>query len=151
MTDVTSEPQVFGLATEERRPLIPAVARGLVGHCPSCGKGHLFSGFAATVRQCDVCGEEIYHHRADDFPAYINIFITGHIIVGGFLLAERVTNWSSWTHLAMWVPLTLIMAVVLIRPIKGAVIGLQWANRMHGFGGEDDKVADPDIDPATHG
>ena len=45
-----------------------------------------------------------------------------------------------WQHLAVWVPLTLIMALGLLQPIKGAVIGLQWANYMHGFGGEDDQM-----------
>lgn len=151
MSKAINEAQVFGVSQEPRRPLLAAIGRGLAGRCPSCRRGELFSGFAATVHACAVCGEEIHHHRADDFPAYVNIFITGHVVVGGFLLAERITDWSSWTHLAIWVPLTLLMAVVTIRPIKGAVIGLQWANRMHGFGGESDGVADPDIDPAAHG
>ena len=31
-------------------------------------------------------------------------------------------------------PLTVLLAVTTIQPIKGAVIGLQWAARMHGFG-----------------
>ena len=54
-------------------------------------------------------------------------------------------------HLALWIPVTIVLALALIPPIKGIVIGLQWANRMHGFGGEDDAIADPDIDPRHHG
>ena len=59
-------------------------------------------------------------------------------IVGGFTLAEVLTDWPSWLHLAIWAPLMVAMAFVLMQPLKGAVIGFQWANRMHGFGGEDE-------------
>lgn len=144
--------RTFGGGTEAwPRPLMQSMMRGARRRCPRCGEGALFAGFAKTVDHCDHCGEVIHHHRADDFPAYINIFIVGHIVVAGFLMVERGTDWPGWLHLAIWVPLTIVMAIALIPPIKGAVIGLQWANRMHGFGGTPDEVADPDIDPALHG
>lgn len=147
-----SDVQVFGRGEDEApRPLMQAISHGLKSRCPNCGEGHLFASYAKSVESCAVCGEDIHHHRADDLPAYLNIFVVGHIVVAGFLMVERVTDWSGWTHLAIWIPITLAMAFALIQPIKGAVIGLQWANRMHGFGGEDDTVADPDIDPQRHG
>jgi uncharacterized protein (DUF983 family) len=31
-------------------------------------------------------------------------------------------------------PLTALMSLALLQPVKGAVVGLQWALRMHGFG-----------------
>ena len=120
------------------------MARGARGRCPSCGHGALFAS-------CGHCGEDIHHHRADDLPAYLNVFIVGHIVVAGFLMIERATQWPAWMHLVIWIPITIALAILLIPPIKGAVIGLQWANRMHGFGGEEDQVADPDIEPARHG
>jgi len=111
---------------------------GWKGRCPSCGKGRLFSSFVKPVQSCGCCGEDMHHQRADDLPPYLVILIVGHITVGGYLLAEQFLNLNSWQHLAIWAPITLIMALVLMQPIKGAVIGLQWANRMHGFGGEED-------------
>jgi uncharacterized protein (DUF983 family) len=45
-----------------------------------------------------------------------------------------------WLHFAVWAPLTLILALAMLQPIKGAVIGLQWALYMHGFGGESDHI-----------
>ena len=60
------------------------------------------------------------------------------MIVGGFTLTEVMTNWPGWVHLAIWIPLMLLMSVVLMQPLKGAVIGFQWANHMHGFGDEED-------------
>ena len=144
--------QVFGAAPEPpRRPLWRAMWRGACSRCPRCGQGALYRSFAKSVDQCNVCGEHIHHHRADDLPAYLNVFIVGHIVVAGFLMIERATHWPAWAHFALWIPVTIVLAFALIPPIKGAVIGLQWANRMHGFGGEDEDVADPDIDPSRHG
>jgi uncharacterized protein (DUF983 family) len=44
-------------------------------------------------------------------------------------------TWSSWVHLAIWIPISLILTFSIPHPIKGAVVGWQWAARMHGFGG----------------
>ncbi|MEN0002092.1 MAG: DUF983 domain-containing protein [Pseudomonadota bacterium] len=145
-----SDIQVFGGDFEPKRPLWRAMGRGWRGKCPSCGQSHLYSGFVTTIDQCPNCGEHIAHHRADDLPPYLNIFIVGHIVVGVMLLVMRVTDWSAWTHLAIWGPLTLFLALLLMRPLKGAVIGLQWANRMHGFGDQSDH--DPTAPrPSDHG
>jgi uncharacterized protein (DUF983 family) len=50
---------------------------------------------------------------------------------------------SNLTHLMIWLPLALVMALGLLQPIKGAIIGLQWALYMHGF----DTRSDPDAMP----
>lgn len=120
------------------RPLLQAMTRGFLCRCPNCGKGKLFKSFTKTVDECSVCGQDISHHRADDLPAYLVIMIVGHVVVGGFMAAELLLAWTSWQHLALWVPLTIVMSLALLQPVKGAVIGLQWANYMHGFGGERD-------------
>ena len=68
-------------------------------------------------------------------------------VFGGFTMAEALSDLSGWIHLAIWVPIMLIMSVVLMQPLKGAVIGFQWANYMHGFGGEDDMPeSHPELD-----
>lgn len=144
MTDqLFDKAQVFGGESHSgrpARPLVQAMWRGFQGHCPNCGKGKLFRAFTKTVDNCSVCGEDISHHRADDLPAYLVITIVGHVVIAGFMFAELMLNWPNWAHLAMWVPLTIIMSLALLQPVKGAVIGLQWANYMHGFGGEEDYV-----------
>ena len=113
-----------------------AVGRGLNGRCPCCGEGRLFRGFLKPVERCASCGEDLHHQRADDLPPYIVITIVGHVVVGGLLLAERLADWPMWLHMAIWPALTLLLALVLMQPVKGGVVGLQWALRMHGFGGE---------------
>ncbi|CAG1011037.1 MAG: DUF983 domain-containing protein [Rhizobiaceae bacterium] len=135
------ETQVFGGEPREARPARPvmrAMTLGFRGKCPHCGEGKLFSSFLKTVDRCETCGEEMHHHRADDLPAYLVVLVVGHIVVGAFMGIEAASTLSTWQHLAIWIPLTIFSALALIRPIKGAVVGLQWANYMHGFGGEDD-------------
>ncbi|MBB3235043.1 uncharacterized protein (DUF983 family) [Phyllobacterium endophyticum] len=139
--------QVFGAdktPARERRPIGPAMWRGLLGRCPHCGEGKLFRAFVKPVDRCAVCGEDYTHQRADDFPAYITITIVGHIVLGAFLAVETLFILSNWVHLAIWVPMTIIMSIALLQPIKGAIIGLQWANYMHGFGGESDDQEPPE-------
>ena len=128
------------MAERETRRVMPAMKRGFRGKCPHCGEGKLFRAFVKPVDNCSVCGEDFTPQRADDLPAYIVVTIVGHIVVGGFMATEMLTNWPSWLHLALWIPVTIMMSLALLQPVKGAIIGLQWANYMHGFGGEDDHV-----------
>ncbi|MFA6966949.1 DUF983 domain-containing protein [Bosea sp. (in: a-proteobacteria)] len=115
-----------------------AIGNGLRGRCPHCGEGKLFKGFLKPVDACAVCGEPMHHQRSDDLPPYVVITIVGHIIVGGILLAEKYADWSMGLHMAIWPALTVILSLLLMQPVKGGVIGLQWAMRMHGFGGVPD-------------
>jgi uncharacterized protein (DUF983 family) len=120
--------------SDEKRDTFTAIKRGLLCRCPRCGEGKLFRAYLKPVDNCAVCGEDYTHHRADDLPAYLSIVVVGHSAVGGFMATDQSVSWSSWVHLAIWAPVTVILALATIQPIKGAVIGWQWAGRMHGFG-----------------
>lgn len=115
------------------RPVWPAMRRGFFCRCPHCGEGRLFGKFLKVVPECAACGTELHHHRADDMPAYIVMFIVGHVVVSALLAAEMEANWPTWVHVALWPSLALVMSFALIQPVKGAIVGLQWALRMHGF------------------
>ena len=107
--------------------------RGLRGRCPNCGKGRIFRAFLKVADSCAECGEEFHHQRADDFPAYLVIVIVGHLVVPLILHVEMVYEPAYWIHAVLWLPLTLGLALLLIQPVKGAVIALQWHAGMHGF------------------
>lgn len=126
--------------TATPRSLKAAMLRGLACRCPNCGKGRLFSRFLAVVDHCEVCREDLSHQRADDAPPYVVIFVVGHVVAALMLVTERSFHPAMWVHLALWIPLVIILALVLLPSIKGAIVGLQWANRMHGFGGEREEV-----------
>lgn len=117
----------------ERRDLGQAVKRGILGRCPNCGQGRLFGKFLKVVDECSVCHEKFKHHRADDAPAYVVILIVGHIIVPLALLVEKLYQPPHWLAFSIWLPLTLLMSLVLLQPVKGMIVAWQWAQRMHGF------------------
>jgi uncharacterized protein (DUF983 family) len=117
-----------------RRELAAAMGRGAMSKCPNCGKGRLFSGFLRVAPECDVCAEHFHHHRADDAPAYLTILIVGHLMLPFILGVEEVFEPAMWVHLVLWGTLIPAACLALLRPIKGAVVGMQWASRMHGFG-----------------
>jgi uncharacterized protein (DUF983 family) len=117
----------------EKRDVWTAIKRGFRGRCPRCGEGKLFRAFLKVDNNCSVCGLDFTPHRADDLPAYLVIIIVGHIVVPTALLIE--TNYSPpvWLQLAIYLPVTLVASLALLQPVKGAVVGMQWALRMHGF------------------
>jgi uncharacterized protein (DUF983 family) len=66
--------------------------------------------------------------------------IVGHLVVPAILLLERSYAPATWLHLSLWLPLILLLSLYFLPRTKGAVIGLQWSLRMHGFGNEEETV-----------
>lgn len=120
------------------RALMPAMLRGARGACPNCGEGKLFSRYLAVEANCPACSEDLSHHRADDLPIYLNIFVTGHVVIGAMMLFLDSEFLPMWGLTLLTVMIAVATSVALMRPLKGIVIGAQWAMRMHGFGGHDD-------------
>ena len=114
-------------------PLKTALRRGFTGCCPHCGQGRMFRAFLKVADECNMCGEELHHQRADDFPAYLVIVIVGHLVVPMVLHVEMTYQPAYWIHAALFLPLTLALSLLLIQPVKGAVVALQWHAGMHGF------------------
>lgn len=135
MDTVSMAPKVWTRETGlvEKRDVWAALKRGFRGRCPRCGQGKLFRAFLKTADNCSVCGLDFTPHRADDLPAYLVIVIVGHIVVPMALLIE--TNFSPpvWLQLSIYLPVTFLASLSLLQPVKGAVVGLQWALHMHGF------------------
>ena len=118
-----------------------AMLRGMAQSCPACGRGKMFSGYLKVNHACAACGEELHHQRADDAPPYLTIFIVGHIVLGLLVTFDMLDIARPiWLDALIWPALTLVLALWILPIAKGAMIGLQWANRMHGFGGEDEGV-----------
>jgi uncharacterized protein (DUF983 family) len=130
-------------AIGEKRDLWSAMKRGFRSRCPRCGEGKLFRAFLKVDDHCSVCGLDFTPHRADDLPAYLVIVIVGHIVVPLALWIETNYSPAVWLQLAIYLPLTLVLSLALLQPVKGAVVGFQWAMRMHGF----DENAPDEISP----
>jgi uncharacterized protein (DUF983 family) len=127
----------------EKRDLWTAMKRGFRCRCPRCGEGKLFCAFLKVDNNCSVCGLDYTPHRADDLPAYLVIVIVGHILVPVILWIEIDYAPPVWLQLSIYLPLTLFASLALLQPVKGAVVGFQWALCMHGF----DENAPSEIPP----
>ena len=101
-----------------KRPVWKSLARGFRCRCPRCGDGAVFNGYLKVRDACTACGEELHHHRADDAPPYFTILILGHVIVSLVLVVESSLRPPLWVHMALWLPLTLVGSLALLRPIK---------------------------------
>ena len=105
-------------------PMTTAILRGLQMVCPACGKGRIFDGFLKVVPACASCGAPLGLARADDAPPYLTILIAGHIIVPLLYMVDRMGEPPLWLMSAIFLPLTLVLCLGLLRPIKGAMVGV---------------------------
>ena len=135
MESVSTAPKIWTResASVEKRDVWTAMKRGFRGRCPRCGEGKLFRAFLKVDNNCSVCGLDFTPHRADDLPAYLVIVIVGHIVVPTALIIETDYSPPVGLQLAIYLPVTLVASLALLQPVKGAVVGMQWALRMHGF------------------
>jgi uncharacterized protein (DUF983 family) len=126
--------QATVLNAPEDRHVGQSIWRGTLCRCPHCGKGKLFRSYLNVADQCASCGEELKYHRADDFPPYIAITIVGHVIIFLMMHMDMEYQISPMFYLLTMIPLAIVMSLALLPPIKGAIVGWQWASRMYGFG-----------------
>lgn len=119
----------------EPRPVGLAVRRGLAGRCPRCGEGRLYRAYLKVADACTVCGQDFTPQRADDAPAYLTMLIVGHFAVAGVLVQDDwLPNSPLLPGALIWAVFAAALSLWLLPRIKGALIGYQWAMRMHGFG-----------------
>lgn len=111
----------------------PAMIRGWRLRCPNCGTGPMMGAYLKVNASCAVCREELFHHRADDGPAYLTILIVGHILAP--LLLYSFVRWRPEPLILFTVFAIgcVTLSLYLLPRIKGAMIGFQWARYMHGF------------------
>ncbi len=107
-------------------PPVNPISAGLAGRCPRCGQGRLFSGFLTIAKSCRNCGLSYDFADSGDGPAVFVIMIVGFIIVGLVLAVELAFQPPIWVHLVVWLPLTVILAGGVLRPLKGVLIAMQY-------------------------
>jgi uncharacterized protein (DUF983 family) len=118
-----------------------AVARGARNVCPKCAGSKLFPRYLKPLMLCPACGQNWEHQRADDFPAYVSILLTGHIMAPIIIMLVRDADLSSTALVAIILPLAMTLMIGLLQPAKGGIIALQWWLGMHGF--ERDTIVPP--------
>ena len=102
---------------------------GLAGRCPNCGEGHLFDGFLKVSRSCEACGFDLSSADSGDGPAVFVILVGGFLVAFAALFTEVAVHPPVWVHLVLWLPITVIVCLALLRPFKGAMLAAQFMNK----------------------
>lgn len=123
---------------DNERDLKTALSRGVRSKCPCCGKGSIFAKQLTVVDNCSHCNVDLSHQRADDLPAYLNIFVVGHVVIGTMMALMAYIDLGMWPLTFLTVTIAVIAAFCLMRPLKGLVVAAQWALGMHGFSESDE-------------
>lgn len=104
-------------------------ATGLACRCPRCGEGRLFAGYLKVLPRCESCGLDFAFADSGDGPAVFIILIVGIIIVGAAAAVEGLFHPPPFVHLLLWIPGTVILSLLLLRPFKATMIALQYRHR----------------------
>lgn len=102
------------------------VIRGIIGRCPHCGEGKLFSRYLKQVDNCAVCTENLGNIRADDGPAWLTIMVVGHILAPLLLVVIPDSSVPDWLLLAGFTSFAFILAILVLPRAKGIFIGILW-------------------------
>lgn len=106
-----------------------AVIAGLTGRCPRCGRGRLFCGFLRLASRCELCWLDFSFADAGDGPAVFVALIGGFLVLGLALATELLYEPPLWVHLAIFLPLTAVVCLGLLRPLRGLLIALQYRTK----------------------
>lgn len=113
----------------ENYPPQSPYSTGLAGRCPRCGEGRLFSGFLTIAPRCEHCGLDFDFADAGDGPAVFVSLFAGFLVLGMALWVELSYEPPFWVHLLIFAPMTLIVCLGILRPLKGLLVAMQYSNR----------------------
>ena len=115
-------------------PAVPIWRAGLLCRCPRCGQGPVFTGLLTVRDSCRVCGLDLRAHDSGDGPAVLVFFVLATIVVLLAVWTEFTFSPPLWVHAVLWPLVTIPLAIVLMRPLKAAMVALQFRHRASEMG-----------------
>jgi uncharacterized protein (DUF983 family) len=113
----------------DTRSFASTIGAGIAGRCPRCGRGKMFSKLLTVAPGCEACGLSYAFADAGDGPAVFVMLFAGFLIVGLALLIEVAYEPPYWVYFVIFLPLTIIVCLGLLRPLKGILLALQYRNK----------------------
>jgi uncharacterized protein (DUF983 family) len=108
----------------------PDSARAAIkGLCPRCGASGLFAGAVRFSDGCATCALDFGQFNVGDGPAAFLILIVGAIVTFCAVLLQLSAEPPFWVHILLWVPISAVLVVGLLRVAKGALLVLEYRNR----------------------
>lgn len=113
-----------------------AIWRGFLGRCPRCGMGQLFGTFLKLKRSCAICYETLHcyepAHSSELAPVLLLQSVACIPVAAAILYFSSYSASVDWLNLATCVVVVFGLAIAVLQPMKGAVVGLQWAQCSRG-------------------
>ena len=106
-----------------------AIAAGLHGRCPRCGKGALFSGYLKLAPACATCGADFSMADLGDGATVFVILIVGALAVPAAFVAQFGFGWPPLAGAGLAVVLALVLTLWLLPAAKGVLFTLQWTHK----------------------
>lgn len=88
----------------------------------------MFSGYLKVRNTCESCGLDLTFAQTTEGPAVFIIFVVGFIVIAAAGLTEVAFHPHPMVHLALWIPATIILSLILLRPFKATMIALHYRN-----------------------
>jgi uncharacterized protein (DUF983 family) len=108
---------------------VPLLTAALRCRCPRCGQGKLFDGLLEIRERCPVCDLDLRGHDTGDGAIVGVILVLGALVVVAAFWVEFTFSPPLWVHAVLWPLVTLPAAIGLMRPVKAALVALQYRHR----------------------
>jgi uncharacterized protein (DUF983 family) len=108
---------------------VSVLAAALGCRCPRCGQGKLFDGLLTVRDRCPVCDLDLRGHDAGDGAIVGVILVLGAFVVAAAFWVEFRFSPPLWVHAVLWPIITVPAAIFLMRPVKAALVALQYRHR----------------------
>jgi uncharacterized protein (DUF983 family) len=102
--------------------------------CPRCGKGKLFKGLLTLQPACPACGLDFGRSDTGDAGAVIVIMVLGAVVGGMAIWVEFHFSPPLWVHVVLWPLVTILLAVLIMRHMKAALVAAQFRHRPNEMG-----------------
>lgn len=107
-----------------------SLKQAIIGACPHCLKGRVFSGILQFKDRCDLCGFDIRAHDNGDGPAFFVIVVAGFLVTGLAAWVEFAYQPPFWVHAVLWIPLILTLCIGLLRIFKALLLTAQYRHHL---------------------
>lgn len=89
----------------------------------------MFTGLLTLRPACPSCGLDLTQSDTGDAGAVGLIMVLGAIVVIMAFWVEFRFEPPLWVHVVLWPSITLPLAILLMRPMKAALVALQYRHR----------------------
>jgi len=89
----------------------------------------MFRTFLDVAPTCDHCGLDFKFADAGDGPAVFVTLFAGFLLLGMALFVQMTFEPPVWLLMLIFAPITLLVCIGMLRPLKGLLIALQYRNK----------------------